>query len=180
LLLISKGGEGAGVSFEREGAHRTREGAAKVIHAELSWRIVACAMKVHTSLGPGLLESAYEECLCHELAKEKLAVKRQVPVPLLYDGITLDCGFRLDLLVEDKVIVEVKSLERLLPVHDAQLLTYLKVTRLQLGILFNFNVAHLRNGMRRRVMTPNLRGTFAGPSRDFALKAPPEYLETPG
>ncbi len=130
-------------------------------------------MRVHTVLGPGLLEGAYEECLCHELTKASLGYRRQVGVPLLYDGIRLDCGFRLDLLVDEKVVIEVKAVDKLLPVHDAQLLTYLKVTGKALGILFNFNVAHLRHGMRRCVMTKNLRAPFAEPSRAFALNPPP-------
>lgn len=115
-------------------------------------------MKVHAALGPGLLESAYEQCLCHELAKLGIGFRRQVPVPLNYDGIRLDCGFRLDLLVEEKLIVEIKTVERILPIHEAQLHTYLKATRLALGVLINFNVRELRNGIRRRVMSRHLRG----------------------
>jgi GxxExxY protein len=126
-------------------------------------------MRVHTALGPGMLEAAYEECLCHEMAKASLPFRRQVAVPLKYDGVSLDCGFRLDILVDEKVIVEVKAVERLLPVHEAQLHTYLKATGFTLGILLNFNVCHLRNGMRRRVMTHHLRAAFANPSCTFAL-----------
>lgn len=124
----------------------------------MSSRVVGCAMKVHAALGPGLLESAYEQCLCHELAKLGIGFRRQVPVPLNYDGIRLDCGFRLDLLVEEKLIVEIKTVERILPIHEAQLHTYLKATRLALGVLINFNVRELRNGIRRRVMSRHLRG----------------------
>ena len=160
------------MQLKREGTRREREGSAKVVFEELSGRIVGCAMKVHSALGPGLLESAYEECLCHELAKDGLRLRRQVPVPLRYDGLQLDCGFRLDILVEEKVIVEVKAVERLLPIHEAQLHTYLKVTGFALGILMNFNICHLRNGMLRRVMTQNLRAPFANPSRTFAFQAP--------
>lgn len=160
------------MELEREGARREREGGAKVVHEELSWRIVASAMKVHTTLGPGLLESAYEECLCHELAKSRMRFRRQVPVPLPYDGVHLDCGFRLDLLVEESVIVEVKAVEKLLPLHESQLLTYLRVTGHPLAILINFNVRHLRHGIVRRVMSTNLRDSFAPPLRTFAFHPP--------
>jgi len=110
-------------------------------------------MKVHSALGPGLLESAYEACLCRALSREGLEFKRQVPIPVNFDGIALDCGFRLDLLVEDKAILEVKSVDSLLAVHDSQLLTYLKLAAKPLGLLINFNVAHLRTGIRRRVLS---------------------------
>ena len=132
-------------------------------------------MKVHTALGPGLLETAYEQCLCHELCKAGITFRRQVPIPLTYDGVHLDCGFRLDLLVEERLILEIKAVERIMPIHEAQLHTYLKATGLALGILLNFNVRELRHGMRRRVMTRNLRGDFANPSRDFAFQSPLEF-----
>jgi GxxExxY protein len=109
-------------------------------------------MRVHSALGPGLLESVYEECLCRELSKAGLGFKRQLEMPVRYDGMTLDCGFRLDLLVEEKVIVEVKAVERLVPRHECQLLTYLRLSNVRLGILLNFNVSHLRNGICRRVL----------------------------
>jgi GxxExxY protein len=162
------------VELKREGARRGREGGAKVLHQVLSSRIVGGAMKVHSTLGPGLLESAYDECLCHELAKAKIDFRRQVPVPLRYDGIQLDCGFRLDLLVDECVIVEIKAVEKVLPVHESQLLTYLKITGHELGILINFNVRHLRDGIHRRVMTKGLRDSFAPPSRAFAFQPPVE------
>jgi GxxExxY protein len=120
---------------------------------ELSQAIIGCAMRVHSSLGPGLLESAYEACLCHELTRNGMPFQRQVPMPIQYEGIRLDCGFRLDLIVEEQVVVEIKSVDQLLAIHDSQLLTYLKVSGLSLGILLNFNVAHLRHGIRRRVIT---------------------------
>jgi GxxExxY protein len=107
-------------------------------------------MNVHSVLGPGLLESAYETCLCYELSKENLFFRRQVPIPIKYDGKLLDCGFRLDLLVEDLIVVEVKAVDRLIPIHDAQLLTYLRLSEKRLGLLLNFNVSHFRNGIRRR------------------------------
>lgn len=108
-------------------------------------------MRVHTRLGPGLLESAYEMALCHELAKRNVEFRRQVPMALQYDQIHLDCGYRLDLLVEEKVVVEIKSIDRWLPVHEAQLQTYLKASGYRLGLLLNFNVRHMRHGIRRRL-----------------------------
>jgi GxxExxY protein len=108
-------------------------------------------MEVHSALGPGLLESAYEACLCRSLSKAQIPFKRQVPVPITFEGVNLDCGFRLDLVVEDTVIVEIKSIDRLLAIHDSQILTYLKITKLPLGLLINFNVPHLRDGIRRKV-----------------------------
>lgn len=119
--------------------------------SKLSEKIIGCAIKVHRALGPGLLESAYEACLAHELAKAGLRVKRQVPVPIVYDGIKLDAGYQLDLVVEDTIIVELKSVEMLLPIHAAQLITYLKLTGMKLGLLINFNVALLKNGIKRKV-----------------------------
>jgi len=111
-------------------------------------------MHVHSALGPGLLESAYETCLCRALSKAGVRFERQVAEPVIYDGLRLDCGFRADLVVESRVIVEIKSVDRLLAIHDAQLLTYLKLAGISLGLLINFNVAHLRDGIRRRVLTP--------------------------
>jgi len=139
--------------LEREGRRRNSEGTAKVDRCETSERVIACALKVHTRLGPGLLEAAYEECLCHAMAKAGIAFKRQVPVPVTFDGVKLDCGFRLDLVVEGSVVVEVKAVERLLPLHHAQLVTYLRFSGITTGLLLNFNVAHLRQGIRRRVIT---------------------------
>jgi GxxExxY protein len=114
-------------------------------------QIVDSAIKVDTALGAGLLESAYETCLAHELTKSGLEVKRQVPMPVLYDSLQLDVGYRIDMFVNDRVIVELKAVEKLLPIHTAQLLTYLKLSNLRLGFLLNFNVEHMRNGVRRVV-----------------------------
>jgi GxxExxY protein len=114
-------------------------------------QIIGAAIEVHRETGPGLLESAYEECLCYELSQLKLAFQRQVPLPVLYKGIKLDCGYRMDLLVEDAVIIELKTVEQLLPVHSAQLLTYLKLSGKPVGLLMNFNEAVLRKGLRRLV-----------------------------
>ena len=114
-------------------------------------RIVTGAMKVHSQLGPGLLESAYEACLAHELRREGLQVARQVELPVVYDGETIDLGYRIDLLVEDLVVVELKCVECINPIHQAQLLSYIRLSRKNVGLLINFHVAHLRNGIKRMV-----------------------------
>lgn len=114
-------------------------------------RILGCAMRVHSVLGPGLLESAYEVCLAHEISKAGLEVSRQVALPVIYDEIELDAGYRLDLLVNNVVIVELKVVEKLLPIHTAQLLSYLKLSNRKLGYLLNFNVIHMRDGIKRAV-----------------------------
>jgi GxxExxY protein len=116
---------------------------------QISGEIVDAAMKVHTALGPGLLESAYEGCLKHELTKRGLKVLSQVTLPVIYDGVKIDVGYRIDLLVEDAVIVELKVVERLTPLNEAQLLSYLKLSGRKLGLLINFNVEHLKNGIKR-------------------------------
>jgi GxxExxY protein len=144
------------MELERRGAQRIRRGyAAKDIHPELSGAIIGGAMKVHSALGPGLLESAYEACLCRELAKAGIEFRRQVPMPVVYDGMNLDCGFRLDLVVEGKAVVEIKSVDQIMPIHASQLLTYLKISGLPLGLILNFNVSHLRSGILRKVFRPN-------------------------
>ena len=111
--------------------------------------IIGSAIAVHKSLGPGLLESAYEACLAFELADRGLSVERQKALPVIYRDVKLDCGYRLDLLVEEKVIVELKSIDRLLPIHSAQLLSYLKLSKFKVGLLINFNVKILKSGLRR-------------------------------
>lgn len=116
---------------------------------EVGDALLGAAMKVHSVLGPGLLESAYETCLAHELGKRGLDVQRQVALPLTYDGIKLDAGYRLDLLINDRIIVELKSVDKFLPIHTAQLLSYLKLSSLKLGYLLNFNVVHMRDGIKR-------------------------------
>ena len=116
---------------------------------QVSGIIVDAAMKVHTSLGPGLLESAYEACLIRELRKRGLRVESQVPISVVYDGETLDVGYRADLIVEGMVLVELKSVETVLPVHKAQLLSYLRLSVKQVRLLINFNVEHLRDGIKR-------------------------------
>lgn len=114
--------------------------------------VLDCSFKVHTALGPGLLESAYEECLYYELLKSGLSVQKQKPLPLVYEEVKLDAGYRVDLLVENKVIVEIKSVESLADIHMAQILTYLKLSGCKLGLLANFNVKHLKNGIRRVIL----------------------------
>lgn len=111
--------------------------------------IVDAAFKIHKELGPGLLESAYEACLEHELLKRGYQVERQKPQPVHYDGIVIDAGYRLDLLINDSVIIELKAVEQLLPIHQAQLTTYLKLSRKTLGFLINFNVPLFKSGIRR-------------------------------
>lgn len=119
---------------------------------ELTSRIIGAAIEVHRSLGPGLLESAYEECLCHELRSAGLDFKRQVALPVTYKSVRLDCGYRADLIVEDKVVVELKSIGQLTELHKAQLLTYLRISHLKIGLLLNFNVEVLKNGLIRLVL----------------------------
>ena len=118
----------------------------------LTQRIIGFAIEVHRQLGPGLLESAYEECLCYELREAGLAFRRQVPLPVVYKAVRLDCGYRIDLIVEDTVILELKTVERLVPVHEAQLLTYLRLSGLRTGLLLNFNSPVLKDGIRRMVL----------------------------
>jgi GxxExxY protein len=112
---------------------------------------VGAAIEVHRRLGPGLLESAYESCLCRELSFREIEFQRQVPLPLEYRGLQLDCGYRLDMVVNQSIIIEVKALRKILPIHRAQVLTYLKLTQLRLGLLINFNVEVLRSGIYRIV-----------------------------
>ena len=118
---------------------------------KLSGQIIGAAIEVHTNLGPGLLESAYEECLCHELLLRKLSYERQKPLPLSYKGINLDCGYRLDVVVENAIILELKACEQIEPIHKAQLLTYLKLSDLKLGLLLNFHVPVMKDGVVRLV-----------------------------
>ncbi len=118
----------------------------------LTHRIIGLAMRVHTRLGPGLLESAYERCLCREFDHHAIVYARQVDLPLLYDGVALDCGYRADVIVSDEVLLELKSIEKILPLHEAQLLTYLRLSRCRIGLLLNFNTVSLKHGIRRRVL----------------------------
>ena len=124
----------------------------KPINNLLTGGIIDAAMKVHTALGAGLLESAYEACLAFELEKQGRMVATQVRLPVLYESVTIDAGYRIDMLVDDEVIVEIKAVETLIPVHEAQLLTYLKLSGKRIGLLINFNVPHLKNGIKRMVL----------------------------
>lgn len=118
---------------------------------ELSKVVFDCSLKVHQTLGPGLLESAYEECLYYELKKTGLEIEKQKPLPLFYEEVKLDIGYRLDIIIENKLILEIKAVDALNEIHFAQLLTYLKLTNCKLGLLINFNVALIKNGIRRIV-----------------------------
>jgi GxxExxY protein len=118
---------------------------------QLTERVIGACIEIHKTLGPGLLESTYEECLCHELRLAGLAFQRQRPLPVAYKGVQLDCGYRLDVVVEDKLLLELKCVEALAPIHDAQLLTYLKLSGITVGLLINFNVPVLRHGIKRIV-----------------------------
>ena len=118
---------------------------------QLSSKIIGAAIEVHKTLGPGLLESAYEECLCHELSIQGLLFEKQKPLSVDYKGKKLDCGYRMDIVVEKEVIIELKSCEKIEPIHKAQLLTYLKLSGLNLGLILNFNVPLMRDGIVRIV-----------------------------
>jgi GxxExxY protein len=123
-----------------------------LVGSALTERVIGLAIGVHKELGPGLLESVYEECLCFELAEAGLDCRRQVAVPVTYKGVCLDAGFRADILVEQDLIIEIKSIDGLLPVHDAQVLTYLRMTGRRIGLLMNFNSTRLKDGLRRFIM----------------------------
>lgn len=118
---------------------------------KLTETIIGCAIEVHKQLGPGLLESAYEECLCYELKQAGLNFERQKPVPVVYKEIKLDCGYRIDILVENSVVLELKTVEAFSPVHEAQILTYLKFSEKKYGLLINFYVSRLKDGLKRYI-----------------------------
>jgi GxxExxY protein len=118
----------------------------------LSNRVIGCALEVHRALGPGLLESAYEQWLAHELRAEGVVVAVQEPLPIRYKGLQLDAGYRVDLLVDNALVVELKAVERLLAIHEAQLLTYMKLADIKIGLLINFNTVRLRDGLKRFVL----------------------------
>jgi GxxExxY protein len=123
-----------------------------LVQEQLTEAVIGAAIDVHRALGPGLLESAYEQCLRHELSLRGISFKRQVELPVVYKAVHLDCGYRMDLVVEDQVVVEIKTVERLAPVHDAQLLTYLKLSGKRVGLLLNFYAVTLHRGIRRLVL----------------------------
>lgn len=117
----------------------------------LTEKIIGCAIEVHRAIGPGLLESAYEECLCYELAQSGLSFRRQVPLPIVYKEVKLDCGYKLDIIVEEAVILEIKAVDRLIAIHEAQLLSYLRMLDLRVGLLLNFHSTVLKDGLKRIV-----------------------------
>ena len=119
---------------------------------ELSNRVIGCGLEVHRALGPGLLESTYEQCLAHELALNGIGFKVQHSLPVAYKGVRLDCGYRIDLLVEDRLILELKSVDKLKEIHTAQVLTYMKLASIGTGLLMNFNVRRLKDGIKRLVL----------------------------
>ena len=118
----------------------------------LTEKVIGLAIEVHRALGPGLFESAYEACFCYELKANEVPHRRQVPLPVSYKTIELDCGYRMDVVIDDRLIVELKTVDKLLPIHDAQLLTYLKLSGIRTGLLLNFNTAVLKDGIRRLVL----------------------------
>jgi GxxExxY protein len=118
----------------------------------LTNRVIGLAIGVHRELGPGLLESAYEECFCFELKQAGISYSRQMPLAIVYKGVRLDCGYRLDVVVQRELIIEIKSVEQLLPIHEAQLLTYLRLSGYRVGLLMNFNIVVLKDGIRRFVL----------------------------
>ncbi len=118
----------------------------------LTESVIGLAIEVHRALGPGLLESAYQECLCYELKANGIAFGRQVALPVVYKSVKLDCGYRMDLVVDERLVVELKTVEKILPIHEAQLLTYLRLSGIRTGLLLNFNTAVLKNGIKRMVL----------------------------
>lgn len=119
---------------------------------DLSRRVIGCALEVHRNLGPGLLESAYRQCLAHELAQNGIPFRMEAPLPVQYKNILLDCAYRIDLLIDGQLIVELKSMDSLLPIHQAQLISYMRLAKIPTGLLINFNVAKLQNGIKRFVL----------------------------
>jgi GxxExxY protein len=132
--------------------HEEHEGHEEMEFDILSNQVIGCAIEVHRVLGPGLLESAYERCLSHELQGNRILFIAQHPLPIEYKGLLLDCGYRVDLFIDGKLIVELKAVDRIMPVHEAQLLTYLKLAGVRTGLLISFNVTQLKSGIRRYVL----------------------------
>jgi len=137
---------------------------------ELTQTVIGCAMKVHTALGPGLLESAYQECLCFELMRAGLFAEKEKPMPLIYSEVKLDCGYRVDIMVERRLVLEIKAVEAINNVHLAQVLTYLKLADLRLGLILNFHVLHLRDGIKRVVNRFDDSASSAKTSAPSAVK----------
>jgi GxxExxY protein len=143
---------GSGIAMKLLTTESQRHGENKEQKDPRTSPIIGAAIEVHRHLGPGLLESAYEECLCHELHLRGLVFERQVALPVSYKGLQLDCGYRIDMVVEQEVVIELKAVDKILPVHEAQLLTYLKISGKRVGLLINFNVPLLTQGIIRRVL----------------------------
>jgi GxxExxY protein len=139
------------ISVPEENIMDDRRGAETPREDVITDQIIGSAIEVHKHLGPGLLESAYEQCLCHELSLRGISFCRQVDLPVLYKGVKLDCGYKMEVVVEECVVVELKTVEKIMPVHTAQLLTYLKLYRRPVGLLINFNVPVLKDGLKRIV-----------------------------
>ncbi|HVS21890.1 MAG TPA: GxxExxY protein [Pyrinomonadaceae bacterium] len=139
---------------------------------ELTQNVIGCAMKVHSALGPGLLESAYQECLFFELVKAGLFVEKQKPMPFFYSDVKLECGYRVDLMIEQRLILEIKSVEAINDIHLAQVLTYLKLANCRFGLIMNFNVLHLREGIRRVVNRYDDSASSAKTSAASAVNSP--------
>jgi GxxExxY protein len=123
-----------------------------LLYEELTGQVRGAAIEVHRELGPGLLESAYEECSCYELKSRRIPFQRQLELPVLYKGLRLDCGYRIDVMVDDSVVLKLKAVESLAPIHDAQLMTYLKLSHKKLGLLMDFNVVLMKDGIKRIVL----------------------------
>ncbi len=124
-----------------------------LVENQLSNRVIGLAIEIHRNLGPGLLESAYEQCFCHELKMHGIRFENQVEIPLVYKGLNLDCVYRADLIVEKKLVLEIKAVASIEPIHEAQLITYLKLTYLKLGLILNFNERYLKDGVKRIIMS---------------------------
>jgi GxxExxY protein len=137
---------------------------------QVTEKIIGAAMEVHRALGPGLLESAYEECLCYELDLHGIKYDRQKKLPVIYKTVVIDIAYRLDLVVENQVVVELKAIDEVLPIHEAQLITYLKLGHWQVGLLINFNVPVLRNGIRRKVLGLDERNISAISASSASLR----------
>lgn len=131
--------------------HEVHEGLEEKF-GELSNKVIGCAIEVHRHLGPGLLESTYEQCLARELALAEIVFQRPAPLPVEYKGVELDCGYRIDLLIEKQLIIELKAVEQLLPIHEAQILTYMKLANISTGLLINFNVGLVKDGIKRFIL----------------------------
>jgi GxxExxY protein len=129
----------------------------KFLYKELTETIIGLSIDVHKELGPGLLENTYKQCLAYELEKSNINFQLEVNCPIIYKGVQISCGFRIDLLIENKIVIELKSVEKIIPLHEAQLLTYLKLTNKELGLIINFNEVYLKDGIRRLVLQKPLR-----------------------